>query len=142
MPQSAQWGQVREWMLRTLERASVDARMGLRLHRCFMEAGLPAPTMTLEAAVAGGDAAPAWGWANLVRGAVPLMERLGVATAGDVAADTLADRLLSDVRRGEAAEELPLLAHPSSTPSLGRRPGLAGGTTTGSRRRNGLRGAE
>ena len=101
VPQSAQWRQVREWTLRTLERASVDARMGLRLHRCFIEAGLPAPIMTLEAAVAGGDAAPAWGWANLVRGAVPLMERLGVATSGDVAADTLADRLLSDVRREE-----------------------------------------
>lgn len=38
-------------------------------------------------------------WANLVRGAVPLMERLGVASAGEVDADTLADRILSDVRR-------------------------------------------
>lgn len=100
-PQSAQWRQVREWMLQSLERAGVDARMGLRLYRCFIEAGLPAPTMTLEAAVVGGDAAPAWGWANLVRGAVPLMERLGVATAGEVDADTLADRLMSDVRRDE-----------------------------------------
>lgn len=100
-PQSAQWHQVREWMLRTLERAGVDARMGLRLYRCFIEAGLPGPAMTLEAAVVGGDAAPAWGWANVVRGAVPLMERLGVATAGEVDAETLADRLLSDVRSEE-----------------------------------------
>jgi SAM-dependent methyltransferase len=53
-PQSAQWRQVREWMLRTLEQAGVDARMGLRLYRCFIEAGLRAPTMTLEATVAGG----------------------------------------------------------------------------------------
>jgi hypothetical protein len=88
-------------MLRTLEGAGVDARMGLRLYRCFVEAGLPAPTMTLDATVAGGDAAPAWGWANLVRGALPLMERLGVTTAAEVDPDTLADRLLADVREGE-----------------------------------------
>lgn len=97
-PQSAQWQQVRAWMLRTLEQGGADARMGLRLYRCFIEAGLPGPRMTLEATVAGGEAAPAWGWANLVRGAVPLMERLGVATAGEVDADTLSDRLASDVR--------------------------------------------
>ncbi len=100
-PQSTQWQQVREWMLQTLEAAGVNARMGFGLYRCFVEAGLPAPTMTLEATVAGGDAAPAWGWANLVRGALPLMERLGVATAAEVDPETLADRLLSDVREEE-----------------------------------------
>lgn len=88
-------------MLRALATAGVDARMGLRLYRCFIEAGLPPPVMTLEAAIVGGDAAPAWGRANLVRGAVPLMERLGVATAAEVDADTLADRLLADVRKDE-----------------------------------------
>ena len=101
VPESPQWHQVREWMLQTLDRAGVDVRMGLRLYRCFVEAGLPRPSMTLEATVAGGDIAPAWGWANLVRGAVPLMERLGVATAGEVDAETLSDRLLSDVLSDE-----------------------------------------
>lgn len=100
-PQSAQWTQVREWMLRALATAGVDVRMGLRLYRCFIEAGLPPPALTLEAAIVGGDAAPAWGWANLVRGAVPLMERLGVATAADIGPDTLADRLLTDVLTDE-----------------------------------------
>ncbi len=40
-------------------------------------------------------------WANVVRGVVPVMERLGVATAAEVDADTLADRLLADVRSEE-----------------------------------------
>lgn len=95
-PQSGLWDQVRQWMLETLE--AVEPRMGLRLYRAFEEAGLSAPTMSLEATVAGGDLAPAWGWANLVRGAVPLMERFGVTTAAEVDVETLADRLLADVR--------------------------------------------
>jgi ubiquinone/menaquinone biosynthesis C-methylase UbiE len=101
VPQSAQWHQVRDWMLRTLTAAGVEPRMGLRLYSCFVEAGLPGPSMMLEATVAGGDEAPAWGWANLLRGALPLMERLKVATAEEVDPDSLADRLLADVRREE-----------------------------------------
>jgi SAM-dependent methyltransferase len=95
-PQSALWSQVRGWFLETLAAAHVEPRMGLRLHRCFVEAGLSAPTLTVEAAAAGGPEAPTWGWANLVRGVVPVMERSGVATAAEVGADTLAERLLAD----------------------------------------------
>jgi len=71
--------------------------MGLRLYRCFVAAGLPAPEMILESVVAGGRDAPAWGWANLVRGVIPLMERLGIATSAEVQPDTLADRLLAEM---------------------------------------------
>jgi ubiquinone/menaquinone biosynthesis C-methylase UbiE len=96
-PQSALWSQVRGWFLQTLAAAHIEPRMGLRLYRCFVEAGLPGPRLTLEAAVVGGPEAFAWGWANVVRGVVPVMERLGVATAAEVDADTLADRLLADM---------------------------------------------
>jgi hypothetical protein len=99
--QSAQWYQVRDWMLRTLRAAGVEPRMGLRSYSCFVEAGLRGPTMTLEATVVGGDKAPAWGWANLLRGALSLMERLKVATTGEVDPDSLADRLLADVLQEE-----------------------------------------
>jgi hypothetical protein len=37
------------------------------------------------------------GWANTVCGLLPVMERFGLATAADVQADTLAQRLLDDV---------------------------------------------
>jgi SAM-dependent methyltransferase len=100
-PQSALWGQVRGWFLQTLAATHVEPRMGLRLYRCFVEAGLPGPTLTLEAPIVGGPEAPAWGWANLVRGVVPVMERLGVTTAAEVDANTLADRLLADIRSEE-----------------------------------------
>ncbi len=100
-PQSALWSQVRGWFLQTLAAAHIEPRMGLKLHRCFVEAGLPVPTMTLEAPVGGGPEAPVWGWANLVRGVVPVMERLGIAQASAVDAGTLADRLLAELQSNE-----------------------------------------
>ena len=96
-PQTPLWEQVRGWFLQTLTRAGVEKRMGLRLYRCFVDAGLPPPAMTLESGVAGGRDAPAWGWANVVRGVIPLMERLGIATSAEIEPDTLADRLLAEV---------------------------------------------
>ena len=96
-PQTPLWAQVRGWFLQTLERAGVEDRMGLQLYRCFVTADLPVPEMTLESFVAGGPDAPAWGWANLIRGVIPLMERLGVVTSADVQPDTLADRLLAEL---------------------------------------------
>jgi len=100
-PQTELWGQVRGWFLQTLAAAHIEPRMGLRLYRCLVDAGLSAPTLTLETAVVGGPEAPTWGWANLVRGIVPVMERLGVATAAEVDADTLAERLLAELRSEE-----------------------------------------
>jgi hypothetical protein len=80
-----------------LRRARVAPRMGLSLYSSFIAAGLPEPELRLECATAGGTRAFAWGWANVVRGVLPLMERLGVTTAADLQPDTLAERLLRDV---------------------------------------------
>jgi hypothetical protein len=44
--------------LQTLTRAGVEKRMGLRLYRCFIDAGLPPPAMTLESGVAGAGMLP------------------------------------------------------------------------------------
>ena len=54
--------------------------------------------MRLECAVAGGDRPLAWAWANAMRGVLPLMERFGIATAAELAPDTLADRLQDELR--------------------------------------------
>lgn len=91
------WDQVRGWFLQTLEIAGVEARMGLRLYDTFVAAGLPGPELVLEAAAIGGPEAPAFGWANVVRGVLPLMERLGVAKGADLQPDTLEDRLFEEI---------------------------------------------
>jgi SAM-dependent methyltransferase len=95
-PMTPLWTQVRAWFLETLKRAHVAPRMGLTLYSSFIAAGLPAPELRLECALSGSEVA-AWGWANVVLGVLPLMERLGVTTAADLQPDTLAERLLRDV---------------------------------------------
>jgi ubiquinone/menaquinone biosynthesis C-methylase UbiE len=96
-PMTPLWKQVRGWFLETLTRARVAPRMGLSLYSSFVASGLPAPELQLECAVGGGAKAAAWGWANVVRGVLPLMERLRVTTTADLQPDTLAERLLRDV---------------------------------------------
>jgi Methyltransferase domain len=100
-PMTALWSQVRVWFLETLERAGVAPRMGLSLCSTFLAAGLPTPELHLECAVGAGTDAPTWAWANAVRGVLPLMERLGVATAADLQPDMLVERLLDDIRSSQ-----------------------------------------
>jgi SAM-dependent methyltransferase len=95
-PQAPLWAQVRGWLLETLEKAGVSSRMGPSLFTMFRAAGLPGPRLLVETFAQGGPDAPAWGWANVVSGVVPLMERLGVTTAAEVDPATLAGRLLAE----------------------------------------------
>ncbi len=94
------WG----WILETYRRARMDLYMGLRLHSVFARAGLPAPTMHLDAAVGGGPDWPGYEYmARLIRTILPLMTKLGVATEDDVEIDTLANRLQAEVGDDGAA---------------------------------------
>jgi SAM-dependent methyltransferase len=95
-PATPLWTEVREYFLTALEKAGIERRMGLSLSPAFRAAGLPGPCLLVETFAVAGPDAPAWGWANVVSAAVPLMERLGVATHGDVDPATLADRLLAE----------------------------------------------
>lgn len=91
------WHQVKSWVIDALTKIDADLRMGTSLFGTFRAAGLPDPEMTMEAVVGGGDRAYAFGWANVVRAALPLMERYGIASAGEVDPDTLTERLLAEV---------------------------------------------
>jgi ubiquinone/menaquinone biosynthesis C-methylase UbiE len=97
-PETELWQQLRIWFMEALSRSGIQPRMGLLLYQTFTDAGLPEPTMRLEAAIGGGPNAPAAVWANLIRGALPVMQRLGLARAGTIDPDSLTDRLLADVR--------------------------------------------
>ena len=78
----------------TFSRAGSDPRTGLKLPRIFGEAGLPAPRMILGARVEAGPDSPIYDQvADVTRSLLPLVERLGVATAADIGIDTLADRI-------------------------------------------------
>jgi SAM-dependent methyltransferase len=98
-PQTPLWHQVSAWFVEALEKARFEPRMGPALYTAFRAAGLPGPRLLVEAFAEGGPGAPAWAWANVVSAAVPLMERVGVATRAQVDPATLADRLLAQTLR-------------------------------------------
>jgi SAM-dependent methyltransferase len=55
IPPSRHLAQVWEWVPKMFRRAGLDPQMGFKLHRIFLAAGLPAPTMHLDAPVGGGS---------------------------------------------------------------------------------------
>ena len=97
VPDVPLWGRSWGWMIDTMAAAGVPAEGGFGLHRAMVDAGLPAPTMRLESIVESGPDAAAYRWfADALRSLLPLVERMGIATAAEVDIDTLADRLRAD----------------------------------------------
>lgn len=86
------WG----WVIAAMQGA--DASLGAKFPSIFISAGLPAPTMRLEALV--GGASESSNCIDLVVGLIatllPQIERLGLATASEVDHGTLRDRLMSE----------------------------------------------
>jgi SAM-dependent methyltransferase len=97
------------WLHDALERAGIDGAMGRHLHRTFLDAGLPAPELSLTMSMGASESWPGYDLvAATFRSLLPLLERTGVATAAELDVDTLADRL-----RAEAADSrLPILLTP------------------------------
>jgi SAM-dependent methyltransferase len=77
-----------------------DPRMGIKLYRTFIDAGLPAPKMRLESVIGGGaDSSDQVHFEmDVVRSLIGEMERLGIATDSDLRSETLAERVLDDVK--------------------------------------------
>jgi SAM-dependent methyltransferase len=98
LPRARLFEQAWNWWLEAMRRAGLERQMGLKLFGVFLDAGLPAPQMRLERVMGGG---PNWGGydhvASLVRGLLPLIVQAGIATAEEVAIDTLAQRLREEV---------------------------------------------
>lgn len=108
-PPSPLWDQVRGWFLQTATHVGFDPRMALQLPQALREAGLPHPELRLDAVIAQGPNAPIYFWADFIRGLVPVMEKLGVATAAEVDAPTLTDRLTAETERNDSVVLCPLI---------------------------------
>jgi hypothetical protein len=87
------------WIIETFDRVGTSTSMSAKLHQAFLRAGLPAPTMRMQAVI--GDAISAAEWlravAELTIALTPTMEQQGVATLADISRDTLVDRVIQDV---------------------------------------------
>ena len=96
IPVVATYDRCWQWVMAAMQGA--DTSLGARLPSVFISAGLPAPSMRLEALV--GGASESSNCIDLVVGLVatllPQIERLGVATAAQVGLGTLRDRLMNE----------------------------------------------
>lgn len=94
----------------TFSRAGADVQTGLKLPQIFSEAGLPQPELLQMARLGYGADSPAYQQiAEITRTLLPLMERVGVATAVEVDIDTLAYRLCAEVVANNATLVAPPL---------------------------------
>ena len=78
----------------TFERAGFETDMGAKLFRTFLDAGMRAPQMIVSNHAGGGPQSPVYDYiSETMRSLLPMTERVGIATAAEVAVDTLAERL-------------------------------------------------
>ena len=101
--------QLIRWILDVFEHSGAHLDMGIGLYRAFVDAGLPPPTMHLEAPI---GAAKTWAgyryMATIFQSLLPLLEKYKLATAEQVDVDTLAARLREEVLVSKRPFFLPL----------------------------------
>jgi ubiquinone/menaquinone biosynthesis C-methylase UbiE len=99
LPPAPTHDQCCRWCIETLQLLGAETQMGSKLYATFVAAGLPAPSMRLEAVIAGGanSSDRLHLAAELARSLLPAMERLGVATASTLDIETLAVRMQNEV---------------------------------------------
>jgi hypothetical protein len=82
-------------VVETLRASGTETRMGSKLFSAFVGAGLPAPSMRLEAVIGGGtnSSDPLQLIADLTVSLSTTIEELGVASVADTDPDTLLNRM-------------------------------------------------
>jgi hypothetical protein len=103
-PRVELWEKVKVWCAETFRRGGVHHDIGCKLYHLFKKAGLPGPSLLHHVSVAGGaDTRPfCENVAGIVTSLLPRMEKFGVATAAEVQAETLAERLEREVCAADA----------------------------------------
>jgi SAM-dependent methyltransferase len=108
LPSTPLVGQALSWLRETFTRAGVDPALGPALWAVLQAAGLrPSGMIGVQPHFGPDDPDGPAILAGIVRTVLPLIERLGVATAAEVGADTLQERL-----SGELAATAAVFAHP------------------------------
>lgn len=97
-PSAPTFDRCARWGAETLRLHGTESRMGMKLHSTFVGAGLPAPTLRLEALAGGGASSSdvVQLLTDLMVILLPEMERLGVATAAELDLETLGARMQAE----------------------------------------------
>jgi len=86
------------WIRQTLSATGARTRLGLELYPAFVAAGLPGPSMRIDALIGGGPQCSAYEIvADVVQSLLPVMEKLNVASVAEVGISTLAQRMRDEV---------------------------------------------
>ena len=86
------------WMGEALRGSGARPELGLEMHSLFLDAGLPAPSMRMDALVSGAAESPVYNlFAEAVRSLVPTLQKLNIASPEHVQIDSLADRIRNEV---------------------------------------------
>ncbi len=103
---------VQRWSVPAGERlpGGPEMRMGTKLFRTYLDAGLPAPELRLEAPIGGGPDWPGYEYiAETLRSPLPALEQLTGLDPAEVEIDTLADRMRQDAVEGGRVQMLPIM---------------------------------
>ena len=110
LPPSPLVGQALSWLRDTFARVGVDPALGPRLWAVLQAAGLrPLGMIGVQPHFGPEDPDGAAILAGIVRTVLPLIERTGVATAAEVGADTLQQRLSDELATSAAVFAHPML---------------------------------
>ena len=102
--------QVKQWTSPPAGGGGPDQQMGSKLYRTYLDAGLPAPQLLLDAPIGGGEDWPGYAYvADTVRSLLPMLEKVGMVSAEEVEVDTLADRLRAEVVAQQGVQMLPIV---------------------------------
>ena len=86
------------WLEEALRGSGARPELGLEMHSLFLDSGLPAPSMRVDAVVSGAADSPVYQLlAEAVRSLVPTLQKLNIASPAHVQIDSLADRIRKEV---------------------------------------------
>jgi ubiquinone/menaquinone biosynthesis C-methylase UbiE len=112
--------QALSWLVEAFAAAHIDPALGPRLWTVALEAGLrPQGMIGVQPHFGPDDPDGPAILAGIVRTALPLIERAGAATAADVGADTLRQRISDELASAASVFAHPILMSAWSTNSLG-----------------------
>ena len=102
-PPTPTYDQMSGWIDETLVRGGMNIRAGIELYSTFLAAGLTAPTMRLHAAIGGAKALEEVHFeADVAVTLAPAMQRTGVATEEELAANSLVERIVGEMNGNQS----------------------------------------
>jgi SAM-dependent methyltransferase len=110
-PPTELWGQMQRWMIPPPGAESrAEMRMGTKLFAAYLDAGLPAPNLIVEAPVGGGPDWPGYDYTvETLRSLMPMLQQTNALDPAEVQIDTLAERLRRGVVEHRGVQMLPIM---------------------------------